>query len=474
MHRTTTPIAIVPLAEPGPSPGRPAGRLQRLGNAMQRHGARIRAVQWAVVAIYLVLVTVPAFLPLPGDEARILDNLTLFAQFLFWGVWWPFVLLSMVLVGRAWCGVFCPEGALSEAASSRGLGRPIPRWVRWPGWPCVAFVSTTVYGQLVSVYQYAQAALLVLGGSTLAAVAVGWLWGRSRRVWCRYLCPVNGVFNLLARLAPVHFRVDRAHWDARRDGHSAMPHCAPLLDIRRMRGGAACHMCGRCSGHREAVALARRSTTDEIARHGREAARPWDSALLLFGLIGVAMGAFHWTASPWYVALRVMALDAVVEHDWLFLLADNAPWWVLTNYPQNQDVFTWLDGTLIVTYILGTGAVGGAALHALCRLAARALGASSNPHHLALSYVPLGGCGVFLGLSMTTLTMLRHEGWRPDGVAATRAALLGACWLWSLWLAWRSTQAYPSPLGRRGLAMLPLAAGGALIVAGWLLLFYVW
>ena len=43
-------------------------------------------------------------------------------------------------------------------------GKAIPKWMRWGGWPFVAFALTTVYGQLVGVYQYPLAVLAVLGG----------------------------------------------------------------------------------------------------------------------------------------------------------------------------------------------------------------------------------------------------------------------------------------------------------------------
>ncbi|MGF6305410.1 polyferredoxin [Paraburkholderia sp. WC7.3d] len=280
------------------------GRLAAAGQWMQRHGALIRGIQWVVVALYAFLIIVPALMPLPDDTAHLWNNLTLAAQFVFWGIWWPFVLLSMVMLGRVWCGVLCPEGALAEFASKFGRGRAIPHWMRWGGWPFVAFGITTIYGQMVSVYQYPKAVLLVLGGSTFAAIVIGLLYGREKRVWCKYLCPVNGVFSLLARLAPFHYKVDEDAW--RRSytngehGHRVIPiNCAPLVPLRNMKGAADCHMCGRCSGHRDAIALTWRKPSTEVVQLGDKKANPWDTALILYGLLGIAIGAFHWTASRW-------------------------------------------------------------------------------------------------------------------------------------------------------------------------------
>jgi polyferredoxin len=275
--------------------------LAGLGHFLARHFAAIQAVQWLMVVVYLGLVTVPAFLPVPDDAQHIWGNLVLFAQFAFWGVWWPFVMVSMLVMGRAWCGLFCPEGTMTEWVSRHGLGRAIPAWLRWKGWPFVAFVCTTVYGQMITVYEYPKAALLILGASTVMALGIGLVYGRGKRVWCRYLCPASGVFSLLSRLAPVHFRVDAESWRTAPRAHAV--NCATLVDVRAMTGGGSCHMCGRCSGHRDAVELAPRLPGAEIAALPNREVSPWDIVLLLFGVMGVASGAFQWSASPVFIAL---------------------------------------------------------------------------------------------------------------------------------------------------------------------------
>ena len=447
--------------------------LAALGDAMARHRAVIQGIQWLVVLFYFSLLIYPAFLPLPTEYVHFYENLILFAQFIFWGIWWLFVMLRMILLGRVWCGVFCPEGALTEWASRRGLGRAIPRWMRWSGWPFVAFAMTTIYGQLVSVYEYPKAALLVLGGSTVAAMIVGFIYGRGKRVWCRHLCPANGVFAILSRLAPIHLHVDRDAWRAAPHRIAAVD-CAPLINIRKMTGNSACHMCGRCSGHRDAVTLGLRSPNQELLTLPAHEVTRWEVATLVFGVLGIAIGAFQWSASPWFIALKQLLAAWLINQNAFVLLQDNAPWWLLTHYPEVNDVFSWLDGLCILAYIGATTLFLGGAILAMLWLAQWLLGAQGAMWRLAYGLTPLAGVSVFLGLSGLTVSMLTAEHLNMNWVPGARIVLLALGVSWSGWLVWRMIESLATPFWNRLMATLLVMVGTIPVVASWLFMYFLW
>jgi polyferredoxin len=359
------------------------------------------------------------------------------------------------------------------------LGLPVPRWIRWRGWAFVAFVLTTVYGQMTSVYQYPKPVLLILGGSTLGAMLVGYLYGREKRVWCRYLCPVNGVFGLLAKLAPVHFRVDPQAWTASRKAvkiYARKVNCAPLVALPQMKGASDCHMCGRCSQFRGAIDLAPRAPNDEVVRVAGTDAKPWETALIVFGLMGVATGAFHWSSSPWYSDAKLAVATWLIDHGQSWLLDLRLPWWILTNYPDNNDVLTLLDGTILLAYVAATALVIGTLVTACLSMATRALGRwrTATFHHLAQTLIPMAGCGVFLGLFAITLSMLKAEGFPLPGTRVLRAAMLAGAWLWVVQLAWAVSGRYSPAIAPRLAATLSLGLAAGVGVASWVLLFFVW
>ncbi|MBX7146316.1 MAG: 4Fe-4S binding protein [Alphaproteobacteria bacterium] len=458
----------------------PAPILAKIGHWAKNKLTVIYYIQWLIVFFYLFLIVVPAFLPLPLDEIHFYKNLTLFSQFLFWGIWWPFVLLSMVFLGRVWCGVLCPEGTLTEWASRYGRQGAIPHWIRWRGWPFVAFACTTIYGQLVSVYQYPKPTLLILGGSTLAAIVIGFLYGREKRIWCRYLCPVNGVFNLMARLSPLHFKVDHHAWEKFTYDHKITkkdtPNCAPLIPLRQMEGASECHMCTRCSGHRDAINLSWRSSAQEIVNFINHKDGIWETILICFGLIGLAMGAFHWTRSPWFIDLKQYVAVWLVNHNILWPLDIQTPWWILTSYSENNDVFNLLDGALIIFYILGTACSVG---FVLLFLIINAIFMIDNfewkkVYHLSQSLIPLAGCGVFLGLSALTITFLKLEEIPLFWVSYLRLFFLVTSSLYSLKLGWDILRFYKISLTRQFFAMTWIGSAIVYINIGWWLLFWGW
>ena len=296
-------IALVPPRKTGRIERLPAA-LQSFGNLLQRRQDVVRCLQWGFVVIYLSLLLLPVLLPMTPVDAAIVRRVAFSAEVIFWGIWWPAVILSVLLVGQFWCGVLCPDGTLTEFASRHGRRGKIPTWVRWSGWPLLGFSLIYFYEHVVDAYSQPGVILLTVGGASLLALLTGALLGRGKRVWCRYLCPAGSIFSLLSRCAVLHFKVDRAAWDAAPRPQPKPVDCPPLLDVRRLRSSEKCSMCGRCSGHRDAVALSFRSPGSEIERMGDDEVRVFDALAICFVLAGLCYAALHWQSGPAYLWLK--------------------------------------------------------------------------------------------------------------------------------------------------------------------------
>jgi hypothetical protein len=342
----------------------------------------------------------------------------------------------------------------------------------------LAFAFTTLYGQLTSVYQYPKPALLVLGGSTVAAAITGYLYGKSKRVWCRYLCPVSGVFGLLSKLAVVQFEVDQARWLQSQQSKTkpGYVNCAPLIPLRTMSGSSHCHMCGRCSGFRGAIRLTRRSPSHQIVHVEGKQAKPWETILIIFGLMGVAVGAFHWSVSPWYAYAKQAAAGSLIDAGTLWPMEVSAPWWILTNYPKQSDVLTLLDGFVLTGYVFATALAASLLISAMLAFTNRCLGNWdwARFHHLAQTLIPVAAAGVILGLSALTVTQLRIDGIDLPFVAEGRAAFLAAATAWSCHLCWQVTRIYTRNAIARVFALAAHSTSLLMVNIGWLMFFWVW
>lgn len=452
------------------------GRLMTVGYWLAQHQSLIRRIQWVIIITYIFLIIIPPLLPLPDESATLFHHLTVFAGFLFWGIWWPFVLLSIILLGRIWCGLLCPEGSLSEIANQHGRSKTIPRWIRWSGWPFVTFALTTIYGQMISVYQYPKPVLLILGGSTVAAIIIGYLYGKSNRVWCKYLCPVTGVFSLLAKLAPWRYKpLAPGELNSAQSINSIR--CPTLLPLTKMTSAANCLMCGKCAIAKNAIQLASRSTSEEIVIYGDKKSNLVDSLLIIFGLCGLAIAAFQWTNSFWFSHFRELIDSWFLAHNIMWVFNTDAPWWLLTHYPEQNDIFSWIYGAEMIAYIVGVGLCLGLVSLSLISLATTITGrfTLSRFNHLCQAFIPLGGCSVFIGLLANTFNILQKYAnmgflWGNH----LKALLLFLATVWSTYLAYRIIKRYTASYLRQIISLFILLIDFAMINYTWILLLHIW
>ncbi|MNP38279.1 hypothetical protein D3C76_1317810 [compost metagenome] len=108
------------------------------------------------------------------------------------------------------------------------------------------------------------------------------------------------------------------------------------------------------------------------------------------------------------------------------------------------------------------------------RLAARLTGKPDLYGALSLALTPLGSAGLFLGLSATTVKLLRYEGLLLEWVQPARALLLIAAMAWSAWLGWKLLARQDIARSRRCAVSACLLAAIATVGYGWWLQFWGW
>lgn len=131
---------------------------------------------------------------------------------------------------------------------------------------------------------------------------------------------------------------------------------------------------------------------------------------------------------------------------------------------------------MVVGYIVGTGVLMGGALTLLMAWATRALGPweSRRFHHLCQALIPLAGCGVFLGLSALTVSLLKNEGLPVFWAGHVRMGFLLGANLWSAWLALEICRQYSAVLRQRVHCLLAFGAALAVVDYSWALILWIW
>ncbi len=141
------------------------------------------------------------------------------------------VLVAVLLVGNVFCGWICPFGALQDALTWLRKKARLPQlavpagWDRWLRWGRFVVLGLVLYYSVSTaklwfsdydpyVTLFGLRWLFAFNASTmwislaLLAVVIGGSLVVDR-FWCRYLCPLGGVFSIVGRFSLLRIRRSR-------------------------------------------------------------------------------------------------------------------------------------------------------------------------------------------------------------------------------------------------------------------------
>jgi len=127
------------------------------------------------------------------------------ATVLTWLIWWPGLVLLILLLGRIWC-LMCPFGSLGDALQRRwSMNLKFPRPLHNLWGQILIFQALTWAFLYWQIDANPRATAWLLAALALAAMAAAALF--ERRSFCRYLCPIGGLIGLYSTVSPLELRV---------------------------------------------------------------------------------------------------------------------------------------------------------------------------------------------------------------------------------------------------------------------------
>lgn len=430
-------------------------KIERIEKFLVRNRERFGYIHFGMLILFLALFLAPPFLPAPSEEATPCNSLVIFAKFAVWAAWFPLLFLSVILFGRAWCGIFCPQGALSEFLNKKGLNRATPKWMRWEGTPIVSFIVITIFGQLVGVRDYPKPMLLIFGGTTILAALLGYIYTKGRRAWCRHLCPVGLLLGIFSRLGIVGIE--------RGEKNGAKVVCPTYINLSTKLSARHCIECMRCvnPGTPGSLHLKLRMPGHEIEEVSKREPDIYE-VIFLFLATGLALGGFHWLVNPFYLKFKGFIGVKILDTGLGEFIGRSAPWWVMVNYPERGDILAWIDFVSISSFMLSSMLLIGGILFILTFISALLTPplAKGRVSILGYTYAPVAMISLILGLGTELFPLLSLAGLQGSMVKGIKLSTLSIGAIWSLYLNYRL-------LDGKFIAQIPNILGIALVTWAW-------
>ena len=125
----------------------------------------------------------------------------IFTTALFWGIFWPFfIVTTLPTFGRIFCGI-CPHGFLGKYITRYGMKKSMPKWMqnRFIGIMLLFLGWWGIYYAFPGVYRTPLGTALLFGVMTLVAFVLYYLY--KDMSYCKYICPIGTALRGYGKLS---------------------------------------------------------------------------------------------------------------------------------------------------------------------------------------------------------------------------------------------------------------------------------
>ena len=276
-------------------------------------GRRLFMMRAGVLAVFLAI-TVACLAAGETVSGRVANGLV-------WGLWWPFVIIVFLLVGRMWCTI-CPIALIGRTVRRLGcLGKKPPQWMKkYSGWTVLLLFLLLIWSEhcfrmISNPVATGWLLLSLMGAATVLCLIY------QRESWCRYMCPLGGLGAGYAASAMIHVHANPNVCATQCTTHECFkgvggsPGCSVFHHPMYARDGQHCKMCLECLSvcPHGSVRLYLRPPLQGIWRVGSLSDSLAGFAFVVF-FVFVVMLASHksaWVAAPiWYTIMVLAAVCA--------------------------------------------------------------------------------------------------------------------------------------------------------------------
>ena len=127
-------------------------------------------------------------------------------MFILWTLWWPFLYITLIFLGRFWCGFLCPIGLTNEMGNSLRKAKK-DYLMKYSFLPFVVFFLIVFWEQVSGLFSSAKITILFLLTFFISAFLLGIViprWG-----FCRHFCPIGTLFKPFGRLSMIGLRTNK-------------------------------------------------------------------------------------------------------------------------------------------------------------------------------------------------------------------------------------------------------------------------